>query len=664
MTKKSSLKTKIIKIVQRPAVGWFSLRMMVQAGIHALISATTDGRTARREVLAALDLAQTGKNTTYQPPPQPDEDGAIWLDYVADLGDGFNATYSIAWLLGRDYLAIGKTGKQVAQPIPADAMHEVPRDAFPTDATLLPAGSITVFGGDLVYPIASQEEYADRTLGPYHAARPWQDGPGRALFTIPGNHDWYDGLASFVRIFCQPKRWIGAWQVQQRRSYFSLQLGHGFWLWGVDLATSDDFDAPQLEYFADQADQLGENDQVILCVPKPAWSERDVKVNGRLATDEESWTSWSKIETVRDLVTKANHGASVPMVVAGDLHHYARHQAKDPTAQYITCGGGGAFMLGTSSVPQKVRLTGDQTAEKQAIFPPLEASNDMRSGVYKLFYRHKLFCLAMAAVQMGLVWFFQAASYDMQLPSGTIASGNYLQYTALGTLQEVIKTWDGLIGFWNVLLRILIYTPSLAVICFGVLLGFVAFARSGKGPCSPAWAPVVAGSVHFMVQICMAFLIAAILRELLDGIRPWLLLYMAVLTALTLFAGWFFCGLLFSTYLRIANLATGLHEQELYSSQSIEDWKCFLRMRVAEDGLTIYPIGLRRVARAWHPATMPSAVAPPRDLGHGALTKLLAPGTQFEVPNGATHLFDPANPLRPELIEAPIHIPSNPKGPA
>ena len=26
----------------------------------------------------------------------------LWLDYVADLGDGFNATYSIAYLLAQD----------------------------------------------------------------------------------------------------------------------------------------------------------------------------------------------------------------------------------------------------------------------------------------------------------------------------------------------------------------------------------------------------------------------------------------------------------------------------------------------------------------------------------------------------------------------------------
>ena len=121
---------------------------------------------------------------------------------------------------------------------------------------------------------------------------------------------------------------------------------------------------------------------------------------------------------------------------------------------------------------------------------------------------------------------------------------------------------------------------------------------------------------------------------------------------------------MFSIYLRVANLLTGLHEQELYSSQSIEDWKGFLRMRVAADGLTIYPIGLRRVARDWSPAQMPGDVAKPTPMTGGALGGLLATTTRFEVPEGATHLLQPATPLRPELIEGPIHIPAKTKGSA
>jgi hypothetical protein len=35
-----------------------------------------------------------------------DGDGDFWLDYVADLGDGFDATYSAAWLLAQPELRL------------------------------------------------------------------------------------------------------------------------------------------------------------------------------------------------------------------------------------------------------------------------------------------------------------------------------------------------------------------------------------------------------------------------------------------------------------------------------------------------------------------------------------------------------------------------------
>ncbi|MBD0259532.1 MAG: hypothetical protein ICV83_27750 [Cytophagales bacterium] len=55
---------------------------------------------------------------------------------------------------------------------------------------------------------------------------PWTWRP-RWLFAIPGNHDWYDGLASFVKQFCQG-RWVGGWRTTQTRSYFALALPHNW----------------------------------------------------------------------------------------------------------------------------------------------------------------------------------------------------------------------------------------------------------------------------------------------------------------------------------------------------------------------------------------------------------------------------------------------------
>jgi hypothetical protein len=176
--------------------------------------------TDRRETLAALD-----------PRLEPVEDldlsdrPELWFDFAADTGDGFDATYAVAWTLAQERV-------------------DVEGHAAP-----LPAGSLLVLGGDEVYPVASDDEYRDRMIGPFRAALPWREaGATRDLVAVPGNHDWYDGLGAWARRFCQ-QRWVGAWRTHQRRSYAAVRLPHHWWIWAVDIALSGLVDQPQLEFF-------------------------------------------------------------------------------------------------------------------------------------------------------------------------------------------------------------------------------------------------------------------------------------------------------------------------------------------------------------------------------------------------------------------------------
>ena len=110
----------------------------------------------------------------------------------------------------------------------------------------------------------SATEYENRLIGPYRAALPFVDEPrGTHLYAIPGNHDWYDGLTNFIRIFCQ-KAWIGGWQTRQERSYFALELPHRWWLWAIDIQFDAYIDDPQLAYFRAANELLRQGDQVIL----------------------------------------------------------------------------------------------------------------------------------------------------------------------------------------------------------------------------------------------------------------------------------------------------------------------------------------------------------------------------------------------------------------
>ena len=105
----------------------------------------------------------------------------LWLDYVADSGDGFDATTTIASVVARDVLNLPDPAGGGPTRVP-ETVHETR------------AGAVLVLGGDQAYPFATMEEYRNRLVGPFRAVLPWTWRP-RWLFAIPGNHDWYDGLA-------------------------------------------------------------------------------------------------------------------------------------------------------------------------------------------------------------------------------------------------------------------------------------------------------------------------------------------------------------------------------------------------------------------------------------------------------------------------------------
>ncbi len=220
----------------RPMVRWLDPHQLLDTAIRVLLSGLL-GTYADPRQLQALSAIETHDRS---------EAPELWLDYVADLGDGWNSTYTVARLLASEQLELGGDG-----------------EAFATER-----GRILVMGGDQVYPVPKRTEYENRLLGPYRAALPCTDGDAPELFAIPGSHDWYDGLINFEEIFCRRRR-IGAWQTQQSRSYFAVGLPHGWWLWGIDIQFGPYIDDEQWKYFSDLAtSQLERGDRIILCLSK------------------------------------------------------------------------------------------------------------------------------------------------------------------------------------------------------------------------------------------------------------------------------------------------------------------------------------------------------------------------------------------------------------
>jgi hypothetical protein len=104
----------------------------------------------------------------------------VWIDFVADTGDDHDVSQAVARMLFATY-AVEEGGAR----------------------RVLPRGDVLLFGGDTAYPVATGEEIARRVVAPWNEVLRERSEPGerRVLLGIAGNHDWYDGLDGFGRLF-------------------------------------------------------------------------------------------------------------------------------------------------------------------------------------------------------------------------------------------------------------------------------------------------------------------------------------------------------------------------------------------------------------------------------------------------------------------------------
>jgi hypothetical protein len=311
-------------------VDWFDPGLLAKVGVRSVISATLGSYTDQRLIQAATDIAGEDEfkarynfSATGNHPDAmaADSNAPVWVDYIADLGDGFEATYAMAYLLAADELKVSG------------------------EASPLPAGKLLIMGGDQVYPDATKQEYHTRLRDPYDWAFTTDD-PQRKLFAIPGNHDWYDGLSAFSALFCSARdrisggmgAQIGGWRCHQHRSYFAIKLPHNWWIWGPDIQLADNLDDSQRDYFDVMADQTGPDDNIILCLAEPSWLHKN----------------YDNMHEISMLARKK--GAKICAVIAGDWHHYSRYTSDKLGIQFVTCGGGGAFAHATHGLKRRIGL--------------------------------------------------------------------------------------------------------------------------------------------------------------------------------------------------------------------------------------------------------------------------------------------------------------------
>jgi hypothetical protein len=338
--------------------GWFRPVLLSKLLLRVIISDVFGQYADRRLLNAALDPAsheELRRRADVTGAMMRDADGTVWLDYVADLGDGFDATYAIAWLIAQPALHVEGSSKP------------------------LPRGSVLVMGGDQVYPTANRDDYRVKMRLPYSLALPDQRGEDHPpLFLLPGNHDWYDGLVNFLAIFCREKPTaIGNWRTGQRRSYFAAQIADNWWIWGIDIALVRDMDQPQAEYFVAIAKGMPQGANIILCSAEPGWYKAESQGDSFRTL---SYAAWIAENATDEHARKKD--LKIPLILSGDSHHYAHYAGAG--AHYITSGGGGAFVHGTLELKPEIHanwLNDEQAILKlEACYPTQEESKKLLDG--------------------------------------------------------------------------------------------------------------------------------------------------------------------------------------------------------------------------------------------------------------------------------------------
>lgn len=606
-----------------PMAAWYNPVLLLQTGIRVAISTVFGQFADKREAIAAANAVEPQPIDPSFDYSSKSEDGAFWVDFLADTGDGWDSTFAMAQLLTESRLS-------------------------PTGATEpLPRGQVLVLGGDQVYPTASREAYDDRFLGPFDEA--YESAPADAkeampdLYAIPGNHDWYDGLNAFFGIFCRrriaapgtfgvnrPGRRVAGRATNQTRSYFAIELPGNWWIWGTDSQLEGYIDQPQIDYFQYIASTwMKPGSNLILCVGQPNWAYVDP---GDPAKQFETFSYLERLAGIArepltdedrearvDPESKPLKGHKLRLVLTGDSHHYSRFtesaRAGEEPIHYITCGGGGAFLHPTHQLTDK---------EFAWEYPP---PGDPRPRNAKNPYPRAFRIAQKAGGGTGKALYPDAAT-SRDLTKGNLAFafdnfgmtlvffGAYLLYNWLLNANARIDGYESLVhalnagAWWQAPLRYIwmsFVTPWPILLVFAALGGYYYFADSPYDTLQR----IKIGILHHAIwQIAAAILITSALIAglgalFVDGsevLNAGERLLLALLLAGASFAAALAAATIFGLYLWRQLNRHGRHWNEAFSSLAIADYKCFLKMKLERRStsdvwdLKVYAVGLESVS--------------------------------------------------------------------
>jgi hypothetical protein len=517
---------------------WFSPGLLLRLLFKVIVSDTFGQYADRRLMIAALDTvdAQEHLNRATQVQNELkahlDEEGALWVDFVADLGDGFDSTYAIGTLLASS-ITVGDC--------------------------VLPPGQLLIMGGDEVYPTASRETYTYQLHDPYELARPdpnKKEDQGPPVYAIPGNHDWYDGLVMFIALFCKEKPWhLGAWRSRQRRSYFALQLTDTWWIWATDIQLADNMDEPQADYFKLIAAHMPTNSKVILCSAEPGW----------LYTNTNR-PSWEIVDYAAGIASATEKNITFPIFLSGDTHHYSRYATADGK-QFITSGGGGAFLHPTHQLADDVDLKWQGKREKLALCTdPMDPRKEGPPACYPSREQSR------ALLRGNLAFPFTNADFACLM--GAI-------YWLLGLAYIARPLWD--------------VTIIISLIFCATLVSYTRY-QEKSDHAKIYLTSILHGLAHTAALLLVISFFMRLNASVFDFSGTYGLWWAVFVYALELgVIGGFIGAFIFGLNLLFTCRWFDMNHNDAFSAMRLNSYKNFLRLRIRGEEVTVFAIGLDQI---------------------------------------------------------------------
>jgi TIR domain len=571
-----------------------------------------------------------------------DADGAVWVDFAADMGGRFEPGFTLTYLMGFESLHLPDVGRLAhgAILVTSDGLAPADIDRFDYEVSIRQKFGVTQNTGTRkrrLFAISGPYEnlLGQRLTG--HLRRVIREF--LLIRTSERAVAWFDAL------FCSARQGkgeeLGAWECDQHRSYWAVRLPFDWLIWGVDVLLDNPVDVPQFNYFERIADRTSPVDRIIICLAQAPW----------LASRETKGA-----DPIAQLIAVAQkNGAKVSVLLAGGAHYYSRYVCKDRGLHCITAGGAtgplqpthylkyreGLNLDGTRQrLDLRVKVKDGKQTTKPACWPSRATSRRVSLGALAFPFRNYGFTITLGAIYWLMIWIFATTS----LP------GTHWHYTTVGEI--LIKDED-----FRIFPDLFLVTPlaiannvlfEILALAFWVVLYIYADPQQGRNLRAMATSLHWAG--HIAMMLTLYFLVSWSSIMFMNWVwplaKPTLQLFeldashqvqelvrtIVVFPLVSIFLGGLVGpGFVWGLYLLVSTLFLRMHRAEAFDALGIYDYKTFLRMRFSKEGAVVYPIGVKTVLRS-------------RDLRH-------SPAASTE---GSA--FVPARPLEPQLIEGPIVI--------